>query len=313
MIEVFDIGARYGVHPSWQRLFNFNLIQYTAFEPEQEGFREIRNQYAHYPNYHAVNAALGSTSQIVQLNVLKHKGLSTLLKPNVDSIWFKQEGREQESNMLEIQEVQSWSTVDYCKQFNVHPNFLKIDTEGYEMNVLHGAKELLPEIMGLRIEVPFSQTFEGGGNAQEIIGCLLDQGFVLANIDYDGKGIAQSYFCPNPQRFGLMASSDAVFITKDFLGDCKADLLCIFLFENNLEDLAFLILQNNRKLVGLWDSKIRHFLELRFLECVHKLSFLPYSRVSQAHLDYEQNFNKVFPKRDKFWGYRNTLIAKLST
>lgn len=57
--------------------------------------------------------------------------------------------------------------------------FLKIDTQGYEWQVLDGAKEILPKVRGILMEVSLIPLYEGQRLWQESIARLEAEGFVL--------------------------------------------------------------------------------------------------------------------------------------
>ncbi len=57
--------------------------------------------------------------------------------------------------------------------------FLKIDTQGYEWQVLDGAKEILPRVHGILLEVSFVPLYEGQRLWRESIERLEAEGFAL--------------------------------------------------------------------------------------------------------------------------------------
>jgi FkbM family methyltransferase len=57
--------------------------------------------------------------------------------------------------------------------------FIKIDTQGYEWNVISGAKSLLPYVQGLELEMSLVPLYEGQHLWREIVSKLEDEGFNL--------------------------------------------------------------------------------------------------------------------------------------
>jgi hypothetical protein len=55
--------------------------------------------------------------------------------------------------------------------------FLKIDTQGYEAEVLAGARELLPRLRGIQLEMSLVRCYEGERDFRELIDDLEDAGF----------------------------------------------------------------------------------------------------------------------------------------
>ena len=61
--------------------------------------------------------------------------------------------------------------------------FLKIDTQGYEMHVLRGARESLAAIVGLQIEISLVPLYEGSPGYLEVLELTRKAGFTLVAIE----------------------------------------------------------------------------------------------------------------------------------
>lgn len=73
------------------------------------------------------------------------------------------------------------------------PALLKIDVQGYEMEVLKGCESLLSRFDYVYCECSFIELYEGQALADSIIDWLLDRGFNLAgfyNPSFDQRGIS---------------------------------------------------------------------------------------------------------------------------
>lgn len=79
--------------------------------------------------------------------------------------------------------------------------FLKIDTQGYENQVLAGASTLLPRLQGVQLELSLQQLYEGQVLWREIIATLQSRGFDL-------WALVPGFFDP---RSGRMLQCDGVF------------------------------------------------------------------------------------------------------
>ena len=66
---------------------------------------------------------------------------------------------------------------------NLSNSFLKIDTQGYEFQVLRGADQVLPYFKGVLVEVSLAELYEGQKNWIEIIDHLKDFGFKIWSVD----------------------------------------------------------------------------------------------------------------------------------
>ena len=44
---------------------------------------------------------------------------------------------------------------------------------------------------------------------------LSENGFRLANLDYEGSGVQQSYFVPHHRKYGILTGTEAVFLRSN--------------------------------------------------------------------------------------------------
>ena len=81
MLVVFDIGARYGVHPNWTRLFKRGLVSYEAFEIDKGEVERLRNKYRNVKNYKINEIGFSDKEETLTMNVLAHKAQSSFYPP----------------------------------------------------------------------------------------------------------------------------------------------------------------------------------------------------------------------------------------
>lgn len=91
------------------------------------------------------------------------------------------------------------------------PLGLKIDTEGFELEVLKGAEQALSQTAFVVVELSIARRFEGSYRAEEVILFLAERGFTLHGVmdaPYDEQGVV---------RF-----IDAIFLRKQPLDEAPA-------------------------------------------------------------------------------------------
>ena len=307
-IIVFDVGARFGIHPSWSALKNSNLLATYAFDPDVNEVKRLKEKYKNNDNYQVYPLAFGRSTGTKSINLLAHKGQSSFLQPNLKGAWFgvtrQSDGVVESATEAEIRRMDDW-----CSETGIYPDFLKIDTEGYDYLVLEGAEFVIKDkLLGIRCEVYFQETFIGVNQFDDIFSFLKKHKYILANLDYDGKGSPQSYFCPKA-RFGLLTVSEAVFIRdEDFymqLNPVRFLKAIIFLFLNNLEDLALLYIKKRLELFtseSLLDNvELVTTIEKLFLLSVKDLQYQPGSNFDLAKKDFHEIFKKPYPDMHKFY------------
>jgi FkbM family methyltransferase len=315
MIVVFDIGAAYGVHSTWIRPFSARFLQYYAFEPNSNASEILMRKYLQNKNYHLRKIALGNRSTLARIEILNHEGLSSFKSANQDSTWFKQAGsRSNDSKSKRFERVKVKTISEVARKEGVTPQFLKIDTEGSELEILEGAGDVLESVLGIRVEVAFEEIFIGGPRFWDIANFLDSYSFKLVNLDYSGQGIAQSYFVPNMSKYGIISSTDAVFIKEriDCLGEEQLIALAIFCFENSLEDLAVHLIQSIAFSTTSFETE-KKFIQLRFLEGAKSLLYQQTTAFEKACKQYCSLFGEAFPERHNYWEKVSQLNKALFT
>jgi hypothetical protein len=163
---------------------------------------------------------------------------------------------------------------------------------------------MLEGVLGISCEVYFEEVFEHTPLFGEIHLFLINHGFKLANLSYDGKGIPSSYFCPSPMYFGIISGGEATFI-KPFEGlSVQAkQKLALFCFSNRLEDYALLILKSliTNDDNSLMDKDLGLELKRKFALSAKKLMYQPGDSFEKARIDYELIFKSKFPEMHHFF------------
>lgn len=132
---LFDVGANIGQSTA-AYLRDFREAQIHSFEPALGSFATLQERFKNEPRVRCVNLALGSQDGIADL---VHTASSTRFYVPAPGKIPGAGGFGKESETVTV------STLDsYCKQTGIERiDFLKIDTEGHDLDVLKGAAHLL--------------------------------------------------------------------------------------------------------------------------------------------------------------------------
>lgn len=150
-VVVFDVGANTGVYttellealPGPARIF--------AFEPSRSTFRALESNLA---------GAIGV--ELRNLGFSDEERTATLYSPGegskLGSVYDTSDRLERVGMGLALQEEVELTTLDrFCSAEGIrHIDFLKLDVEGHELQVLHGAGRLLEDGMIDAIQFEFS-------------------------------------------------------------------------------------------------------------------------------------------------------------
>ena len=194
---LFDVGANAGQTRNW---FRHHLPKATiySFEPVQSTFQQLKENAGNDPNCILVNQALGDEAGAKTIRL--YEGDMTVLNSLRDDVMNNNEGAREETISI--------NTLDaYCKANNINKiDLLKIDTEGFEINVLKGASEMLQsgKISFVYCEVGFQNTNKRNTYLSELTEYLADKKyyfFGLYQVDYHdwkrGNGLGNALYIHN--------------------------------------------------------------------------------------------------------------------
>jgi len=173
---IFDVGANVGQSVErFRQLWPQSSIH--AFEPGRTSFSELQRRTAGAERVHLHHAALGAAIGSLEFGENSQGDMSSFLNPAKDA-W---------GTIVNRYEVPV-TTVDlYRAERSIpHIDILKIDTQGFDLQVLRGARGSLEqgEIRFVLIELIFADLYLGQARVDEVFRCLLDHHLHLVGI-YD--------------------------------------------------------------------------------------------------------------------------------
>jgi FkbM family methyltransferase len=173
-----DVGARGGIPPHWVP-FN-SLIETIGFEPDEIEIsrlikENIRGRY--------FNCAVSDREKESRLHLTKVRGCSSLYEPNM--AFLKQ---FHGSDWFEVEKVVGLKTTSIDVLFEkegIHKcDFIKIDVQGAELDVLKGGMRCLKEhVLGIEVEVEFQSVYRNQPLFSDIDHYIRDQfGFEIQDL-----------------------------------------------------------------------------------------------------------------------------------
>lgn len=185
---VVDIGANEGQFALVaHRLFPEARI--FSFEPLAEPLSVFRKVFHDDPRVTIFAAAIGPNRTSATIHVSKRLDSSSMLPiTSMQSSVFP--GTEQSRTEV----VQVGRLREYLALTDIpSPALLKIDVQGYELEVLKGCNELINGFRYVYVECSFMELYKEQALADEIIDWLHDRSYRLVgiyNLSYDRDGIA---------------------------------------------------------------------------------------------------------------------------
>jgi FkbM family methyltransferase len=306
---VVDAGSRYGLHPTWTELRG--IATFHLFEMDGHEAARLSQKYQHDNGIFVHPVALYSSDTDVDFHVCEHQALTSIFQSNA-ALLRQNDYKLREFQVTDAGHANARSIDSFFAGRAVH--FLKLDAEGAEYEILHGAHEkLLTSILGVRSEVLFAPLFKDAPLFGAIHQVLLDHGFELVNLDYTGAGNKAGRFTL-PGRYGKLMSSDAVWMVGNdrLFGARGGELtenvirLALFLLLNSATDLAvdLLLRAVAQESVSFEDYRAdplfaalhRHVLLL--FKSLLSLPMLAEEDITGA---YERIFAREFPLMNRFY------------
>ncbi len=148
---IFDVGA----HKGETILFflnNFQINKIISFEASEFNFEKLKKNSTKFKkvfnktNILIENLALGSENNIKKFKQFTESSSSTFSDININSSYFKKKFKflnaKKNNNFFFEKEIRLTTLQDYIDKRKIDfINILKIDTEGYEFEILKGLKE----------------------------------------------------------------------------------------------------------------------------------------------------------------------------
>lgn len=154
----FTVAARHLLRP--QRIH--------AFEPLPEVGDELARRCARYPEVVVHHVALGSTPGEATLHVNRHSQSSSLMPLRARHLAVFPDAREVSDVVVRVGRLDEVLTGEPL----VPPVLLKVDTQGYEAEVLAGATGVLERIDYVVLETSFMPLYEDERPFREILALM---------------------------------------------------------------------------------------------------------------------------------------------
>jgi FkbM family methyltransferase len=193
---VLDVGAHTGEFARRIRAI-LPHAELICFEPLQEPYSKLTQQFEGQPNFRAVRYALGDKEGQCEIYHNEYAPSSSLLpmaELHKQSFTF---AVKEKNEMVEVRRLS-----DVVRELDVRdPLLLKLDVQGFEDKVIAGGEDVVARAKIIIIEVSFQPLYEGGPLFDDIYRLLKENGFT-----YNGN--FEQLFSP---KDGRILQADAIF------------------------------------------------------------------------------------------------------
>lgn len=179
---VLDVGANVGQYHDFLRdqvLYQGTIV---SFEPVSRHVCQLRERAKADPDWHIEPYALGARTDNLSINVMVSDQFSSFLEPD--------HSRVREFGALNVPcrtETVAVKTLDSVlpqlrAQLGIRRPYLKLDTQGFDIEVMEGARDCLPAIPALQTEASVLGIYKGMPGYMDTIHYLGERGFDITGL-----------------------------------------------------------------------------------------------------------------------------------
>lgn len=175
-----DVGAHVGsfVQKMFRLGFKGNFI---CVEPSLKASTALGARFEKLDCVEIVGVALGNKNSISQLHNPGSPFASILQASELGKAYMKNGVVEKQTiHVITLDEF-----LDKRKVINLKKTFLKIDVQGFEMNVLLGGETSLLYFPLVMVECVLNSLYQGSSDLNKIIEIMKEKGFIVAAIHSD--------------------------------------------------------------------------------------------------------------------------------
>lgn len=183
---IIDVGANSGQFTKVSSYF-FPSSKIFVFEPIPTLYEKISKNFKKNKNILVNNLALGNETGIIKFNQNEYGHVSSILEISDSNSHYPNENLTQID--VEISTLDTYFNTDIL----VSPALLKLDVQGFELEVLKGGLKILNKIDYIIIEANLEQLYTNQPSFTEVNKFLNDNGFELNGMLDFNIGSNNSY------------------------------------------------------------------------------------------------------------------------
>ena len=185
---VFDIGANVGQHATMLRRRAGYRGTIISFEPVPRFADVLRRKAKLDGNWHVENVAIDKTAGEQPFYVMKHDGFSSFHKPCHREVDIFQ-NKNVVSEELSVRTARLATMYEkYAALLGFSRPFLKMDTQGHDLEIARDCGETLHKFVGLQSELSIKAIYENTPYYSHVIEYYRAQGFELSALVPNNAG-----------------------------------------------------------------------------------------------------------------------------
>lgn len=175
---VLDVGANQGQYGQMLRKLGYKG-EIISFEPVKSAYEKLKESTKKDNLWKVFKLGLSDQKGAAQINVFGSSVFSSLLKPNeFGQNSFKKMERSV-AEEIDLDTLDNFLNANHIKNKRI---FLKMDTQGHDLNVFLGTKNSIANIVGVQSEISFQPIYENMPNYHESLKEYEKAGFMVTGL-----------------------------------------------------------------------------------------------------------------------------------
>lgn len=194
---VFDVGANRGQYGKWLRSMGFKG-KIISFEPQPGPFAILSRKAEKDGNWLCFPWALGREPSLMFLNQMASDDFSSFRQPTGNQEYAA------ENTVVGTIEVEVKTLDEAFRRFGSGSSFLKLDTQGFDLEVVAGGRETLKSFVGISSEVSMKPLYKNSPGLEDSIAMFEKLGFAPVRM-----------FPVHPYEMFNLIEMNAYFVRQD--------------------------------------------------------------------------------------------------
>lgn len=179
---IIDVGANSGQYYDLLR----KDIKYDgliiSFEPDPENYEIINIRSKNDPLWIVEKYALGDKESELELNIMKASGFNSFLEPDdSETCLYSERNSIKKVVKVPVKRLDTLLPI-YKKKYHFKNVFLKLDTQGFDLEVFKGSSNIIKYIKGVQTEVSFTSLYKNSPTFEESLKLFRENGFNVSGL-----------------------------------------------------------------------------------------------------------------------------------
>jgi FkbM family methyltransferase len=194
---VLDVGAHFGEYASLLRRSGYEEW-IVSFEPVASSFDILQQQMGRDPKWRGYRVALAAANELRAIQVSAESAFTSFLqRSDYSAKNFGNQTKVVRTEMVEVKRLDS--VFEACTAVVAQPRvFLKVDTQGFDLEVLEGTGRHLDRVLALQLELSVQGIYEGTVGYLEALERMTRMGFqvsAMVPVNRDSQGLVVEFDC----------------------------------------------------------------------------------------------------------------------